>query len=98
MDILNENDVDTTVIEYLNTPPTYDELSIVLDLLGMAPRDLMRQHEAPYKDNKLDNPDLSHEQLIQAMVDNPVLIERPIVISGNKATIGRPPEKVLGIL
>jgi arsenate reductase len=98
MDILNENDVETSVVEYLMTPPSYDELSEVLDLLDMAPRDLMRKHEAPYKDNKLDNPDLSREQLIQAMIDNPILIERPIIISGNKATIGRPPEKVLDIL
>lgn len=98
MDILNENDVETAVIEYLKTPPAFDELSEVLDLLGMAPRDLMRKHEAPYKDNDLDNPDLSREQLIQAMIDNPILIERPIIISGNKATIGRPPEKVLDIL
>lgn len=98
MGILNEKGVDTTVIEYLNTPPTSAELSEVLDLLGLAPRDLMRKHEAPYKDNNLENPDLSREQLIQAMVDNPILIERPIVINGNKATIGRPPEKVLDIL
>jgi len=98
MDILNENDVETSVVEYLKTPPSYDELSEVLDLLDMAPRDLMRKHETPYSDNKLDNPDLSREQLIQAIIDNPILIERPIIISGNKATIGRPPEKVLDIL
>lgn len=98
MDILNEKGVESTVIEYLNTPPDSTELSEVLDLLGLEPRELMRKHEAPYKDNNLDNPDLSREQLIQAMVDNPILIERPIIISGKKATIGRPPEKVLDIL
>lgn len=98
MDILNDKDIDATVVEYLNTPPGSAELIEVLDLLGIEPRDLMRKHEAPYKDNNLDNPDLSREQLIQAMIDNPILIERPIIINGNKATIGRPPEKVLDIL
>ena len=98
MDILNDRGIDATVVEYLNTPPGSAELIEVLDLLGIEPRDLMRKHEAPYKDNNLDNPDLSREQLIQAMIDNPILIERPIIINGNKATIGRPPEKVLDIL
>jgi arsenate reductase (glutaredoxin) len=98
MDILNDKGIDVTVVEYLNTPPNSAELNEVLNMLGMEPRDLMRKHETPYKDNNLENPDLSREQLIQAMIDNPVLIERPIIINGNKATIGRPPEKVLDIL
>ena len=98
MDILNDRGVQTTVIEYLNTPPDTAELNKVLDILGLEPRDLMRKHETPYKENKLDNPDLSREQLIQAMIDKPILIERPIIINGNIATIGRPPEKVLDIL
>ena len=98
MDILNDKGLDTTVVEYLNTPPSPTELAEVLNLLGIEPRDLMRKHEKPYKDNNLDNTDLSREQLIQAMVEHPILIERPIVIKGNKATIGRPPEKVLDIL
>ena len=98
MSILDDKGVDTTVVEYLKTPPNAAELSEILDLLGLEPRDLMRKHEAPYKDNDLDNADLSREQLIQAMIDNPILIERPIVINGDKAVIGRPPEKVLDIL
>jgi arsenate reductase len=98
MDILKNRGITASVVEYLKTPPDSAELSHVLDMLGLEPRDLMRKHEAPYKENNLDNPDLSREQLIQAMIDHPVLIERPIIISGNKATIGRPPEKVLDIL
>ncbi len=98
MDILNNKDLNISVVEYLNTPPNSVELNEVLNLLNLEPRDLMRKHEAPYKENELDNPNLSREQLIQAMIDNPVLIERPIVINGNKAIIGRPPEKVLDIL
>lgn len=98
MDILKNNDVDIAVVEYLKTPPDSSELDAVLTQLGLQPRELMRKHEKPYKENGLDNPDLSRQQLIQAMVDNPVLIERPIVIHGNKAVIGRPPEKVLEII
>ena len=98
MDILQGNDVNVSVVEYLKSPPSNTELSEVLDLLGLEPRDLMRKHEAPYKENGLDDPDLSREQLIQAMIEHPILIERPIVINGNKAVIGRPPEKVLDIL
>jgi len=98
MDILNDKGIESTVVEYLNTPPSSAELNEILDLLGLEPRELMRKHETPYKENNLDNPELSREQLIQAMIDNPILIERPIIISGNKATIGRPPEKVLDIL
>jgi len=98
MDILNEKGANTVVVEYLNTPPSQTELTDILDILGLEPRDLMRKHEAPYKENNLDNPDLNREQLIQAMIDYPILIERPIVIKGNKAIIGRPPEKILDIL
>lgn len=98
MDILTNQDVNISIVEYLKTPPNSAELNEVLDLLGMEPRDLMRKHEKPYKENDLDNPDLSRDQLVQAMIDNPILIERPIVIKGNKAVIGRPPEKVLDIL
>lgn len=98
MDILKNKGITASVVEYLNTPPDSAELSHILDTLGLEPRDLMRKHEVPYKENNLDNPNLSREQLIQAMIDQPVLIERPIIINGNKATIGRPPEKVLDIL
>ena len=98
MEILNDKGVNTSVIEYLKTPPNSDELAEILDLLGIEPRELMRKHEAPYKENNLDNPELTRDQLIQAMIDHPILIERPIIINGKKATIGRPPEKVFDIL
>ena len=98
MDILNDNGVETSVIEYLRQPPAHEELNHLLDLLKLEPRELMRKHEAPYKDNNMDDPDLTRDQLIDLMIENPILIERPIIINGNKATIGRPPEKVLEIL
>ena len=98
MELLSDKGVETSVIEYLNTPPTTEELTKILDLLKLQPRDLMRKHEAPYQEIGLDNPELSREQLLTAMIENPILIERPIIINGDKAIIGRPPEKVLDIL
>jgi len=98
MQLLDNKGIKPDITEYLNEPPSADELSHILDLLSMAPRELMRQHEAPYKELNLADETLSRDALIQAMVDNPILIERPIVIHNGKATIGRPPEKILDIL
>ena len=98
MQLLDDNGVSPEVVEYLNTPPNSEELNEILDLLSLEPRELMRQHEAPYTECNLADESLSRNQLIQAMIDNPILIERPIVIKGNKATIGRPPERILDIL
>lgn len=86
------------VIEYLKQPPSYRELSDTLDMLGLEPRALMRTHEKAYQENGLDDPGLNREDLIRAMLAHPILIERPIVIHGGKAVIGRPPEKALEIL
>ncbi|HAM46373.1 MAG TPA: arsenate reductase (glutaredoxin) [Alphaproteobacteria bacterium] len=96
--LLEEKGVSAEVIEYLKTPPSTEELSEILTMLGMAPRDLMRKKEAPYKEQGLDDPGKSNEALIAAMHANPVLIERPIVVANGKAAIGRPPEQVLDIL
>lgn len=98
MELLYKHQIEPTIIEYLKTPPTADELKQILSLLGICARGLIRQKEALYQKNQLDNPSLSEEELIRAMIKNPVLIERPIVISGNKAIIGRPPENVLEII
>ena len=98
MQLLDDNGVNPEVVEYLNKPPSSEELNKILDLLSLEPRELMRQHEAPYAENNLADESLSRDQLILAMIDNPILIERPIVIKGNKATIGRPPERILDIL
>ena len=96
--LLEEKNVTANVVEYLTTPPDKIQLSEILDLLKLEPRELMRTFEAPYTELTLDNENLSRDDLIQAMIENPILIERPIVINGNKATIGRPPEKILDIL
>ncbi len=87
-----------TVIEYLKTPPTPKQLGQILNMLGLQPRELMRKREQVYTDLHLDNEALSREALINIMVENPILIERPIVVANNTARIGRPPEAVLEII
>ena len=96
--LLEEQGFKITVVEYLKNPPSAVTLDGILMALGLEPRDAMRKNEAPYKEQGLDNPELTRDQLIAAMVANPVLIERPIVVKGNEARIGRPPESVLEIL
>ncbi|PLY14311.1 MAG: arsenate reductase (glutaredoxin) [Sedimenticola sp.] len=98
LQLLQEKGVEPEITEYLKTPPDKATLERILKMLGLEPRQLMRTKESEYQALGLDNPDLTREQLIQAMVDNPKLIERPIVINNGKAMIGRPPEKVLDIL
>ncbi len=96
--LLEQRNLTAEVVEYLKTPPNSKELGEILDMLGLEPRQLMRTKETEYKELGLDNDSLSREQLIDAMVANPKLIERPIVINNGKAAIGRPPETVLDIL
>lgn len=98
LQLLEARGVKPKIVEYLNEPPSTAELRAILNKLGMKPRDLLRQGEARYAELKLKERALSEEALIKLMVENPILIERPIVVSGNKAAIGRPPEKVLEIL
>lgn len=96
--LLKEKGVEPVVIEYLKTPPTIEELDEILKKLEMEPRDLMRRKEAAYKENRLADTALDRLALIAAMVDHPILIERPIVLANGKAALGRPPEAVLAIL
>jgi len=95
--LLEEKGIDAEVIKYLDTPPTKDELKEVLKMLGMAPRELMRTKEDLYKALNLEE-ETDDEKLIEAMVANPRLIERPIVIKEGKAVIGRPLEKVIELI
>ena len=98
LQLLQDRGEEIDIIEYLKTPPSAAELREVLALLDMSPRDLARKGESVYKDNGLDDENLSDEELIEQMVANPILIERPIVIANGKAKIGRPPESVSEIL
>ncbi len=96
--LLNEQGIEPTIIEYLNTPPDYATLDKLLQQLGLEPRQLMRTGEAEYTELDLAAETLSRKDLIEAMIEHPKLIERPIVVSGKRATLGRPPTKVLEIL
>jgi arsenate reductase len=99
LELLKGSGIEPEIIEYLKTPPTADELKGLLKLLGLSdPRALIRKKEAEYKEAGLDAPSLSENDIIAAMVRYPRLIERPIVVHGGKAAIGRPPETVLEIL
>lgn len=98
LELLEAEGIIPTLVKYLEKPPTAAALRDLLDMLGMEPRGLMRKGEAEYTELNLANPDLSREQLIEAMVTHPRLIERPIMIKDGQAIIGRPPEKVLDLL
>ncbi|HEY5683355.1 MAG TPA: arsenate reductase (glutaredoxin) [Sulfuricaulis sp.] len=96
--LLEKHGIQPKVIEYLVTPPTEVELKRLLKLLGIAPRELVRKKEKEYKKAKLDADNVTDAEIIRAMVKYPRLMERPIVVTGNKAALGRPPESVLKIL
>jgi len=96
--LLQEQGIEPAIIEYLNTPPSEAELDQILTMLGRQPDELMRKGEAVYTELGLKDANLGRAELIKAMVENPILIERPIVINGDRAALGRPPESVLDIL
>ncbi|QKX06350.1 arsenate reductase (glutaredoxin) [Aquimarina sp. TRL1] len=95
--IVEESTKEVNIIKYLDTPPTIEELSEIISLLGIKPIELIRKNEAIWKENFKGN-EYSDQELIEIMSQHPKLIERPIVINNNKAVIGRPPENVKNIL
>ena len=86
------------IVDYLKTPPSAAELKAILRKLGLNPRDILRTGETIYAELGLKARDLDDDALVALMVKNPILVERPIVVAGNKAAVGRPPETVLAIL
>lgn len=98
LELLEARGLNPTVIRYLETPPSAAELKKILARLGISPRQLLRSGEDEYKTLNLADPALTDEAIIDAMVAHPRLIERPILVAGNAAVIGRPPEKVLELL
>ena len=97
LDIINNKNIDIEIIKYLESTPSKEELKHILTLLNFKPIDLIRKNESIWKSEYKDQ-DLSDDEILDAMISNPKLIERPIVIKGNKAVIGRPPENVLDLL
>jgi arsenate reductase len=98
LELIEQQGYAPQIVEYLKTPPDRATLVQILDLLGLEPRDLMRKKEPEYRENNLDDQSLGRDELIDAMLEYPKLIERPIVVRDGKAIIGRPPENVLEIL
>lgn len=96
--LLREQRIEPTIIEYLKTPPDRETLSALVSALGYSPRQLLRTGEAAYRELGLADRTLADAELLTAMTENPILIERPIVVSGARAVIGRPPEAVLHLL
>ena len=95
--VFNNKNIDIEIIKYLESTPSKEELKHILTLLNFKPIDLIRKNESIWKSEYKDQ-DLSDDEILDAMISNPKLIERPIVIKGNKAVIGRPPENVLDLL
>lgn len=98
LQLLQDQGVAPETVEYLKTPPSAAELTELLALLALEPRDLMRRKEPEYKELGLDHPALTRAQLIAALAAHPKLIERPIVVKDGRAVIGRPPERALELL
>ncbi len=92
LQLLNENNMEPQIIEYLKTPPDREELQAILGMPALQPRQLMRKRGTEYEEAGLDNPELDYDAFFQGVLDHPRLIERPIVIKDNKAIIGRPPK------
>ena len=96
--LLQDQGIEPEITLYLDAPPDASELKSILGKLGLGARELMRKGESEYRELGLSDESLTEQQLIDAMVENPRLIERPIVLANSRAAIGRPPEAVLSIL
>lgn len=97
LSILQEKQLDVTIVNYLETPPSVEEIKEILQKLGMKAEDLIRKGEKEFKEN-YKGKELTEDEWINAMAKYPKLIERPIFVNGDKAVVGRPPEKVLEII
>ncbi len=95
--LIEDSKTEVEIIEYLKTPPSQEELGAIIELLGISPEKLLRKGEAIFKE-QFKGKSLSDQEWIEAMVEYPKLIERPIVVKGDQAIIGRPPENVEKLL
>ena len=98
LQLLEDNGVEPEIIDYLEDPPTPEELKRIIEMLGVPARDLLRSTEPVYKDADLDDDSLSDDEIIDAICEYPALMQRPIVVAGDRAIIGRPPSRVLEII
>ena len=98
LELIRAAGVEPEIVEYLNQPPTIEELDALLKKLKLEPREIMRKGEAEYKELKLKDREFEREEGLRLLVEHPKLIERPIVVKGRKAVLGRPPENVQELL
>jgi arsenate reductase len=98
LEMIRQSGEDPQVVEYLKTPPSREVLIELLDVMGMKPRDILRKKGTPYAELGLDDPALGDEELLDAMMAHPILIERPIVVTDKGVALCRPSEKVLPLL
>lgn len=98
LELLRDKGVEPEIVEYLKATPSSQELVEIIEKLGTSARSVLRKGEAAYKELVLKDETLSDEAIVRAIVSNPILLERPIVVSGDRAIIGRPPENVLDLL
>jgi len=98
LEMMRQSGEDPQVIEYLQSPPTRERLVELIAAMGITPRDLLRKKGTPYEELGLDNPGLTDDQLGDAMMAHPILINRPIVVSDRGVALCRPSEKVLALL
>ena len=98
MRILKENNIDFEVIEYLKTPPSINELEGILKILNLKPKDIVRKREKEFVENNLSQIQNNYNKMLEAIVQFPKIMERPIIINNEHGVIGRPPEKILDII
>jgi arsenate reductase len=98
LEMIRQSGEDPQVVEYLKTPPSRETLIELLDVMGMKPRDILRKKGTPYAELGLDDPALDDEELLDAMMAHPILIERPIVVTDKGVALCRPSEKVFDLL
>jgi len=98
LQLIRDAGIEPDVVEYLKTPPSAEELGRLLDKLGMEPIELMRRKETVFGELGLANRHLTHDEALAILSSHPVLIERPIVVKGSRAVIGRPPENARELL
>lgn len=98
LELIKQKGIEPEIIKYLDTPPEPQEIKSILTMLNISARDLMRKNETDFKNNNMSDENLTEDQLIELMHQYPKVIERPVVVNGNKAAVGRPPESVLEIL
>jgi arsenate reductase len=96
--LLRERGIQPHVVDYLKTPLTRDELASLVEKLGVGPRDLLRTNEPAYREQGLARPDVTDDQILDALATTPRLLQRPIAVAGSRAVVARPPERVFDVL